>query len=223
MTRLPARFDAVVFDMDGTLLDTEGLYREVLFGVCAELGHPMTDAIHRDMIGHPRERNRAMLMRVFGADFPIALYAERARAGMAERCRAGVPLKQGARELLAGLRALGIPCAIATSTAREEALHHLELAGLLEFFAAIVTRSDVTHAKPHPETFLRAAGQLGAEPRHCLAVEDSHNGVRAAHAAGMHTIMVPDMLPPTEEIRALCAMTITGLDALHALIRERAP
>lgn len=217
---LPEQIDAVIFDMDGTLLDTEALYKEVLFGVCAELGHVMTDEIHRAMIGNPREHNRALLQREFGEGFRLDAYVERSRAGFHARLSEGVPLKQGARELLGLLRELGIPCAVATSSYREDALRNLGNAGLLEFFATVVGRDDVTHAKPHPEPFLLAARRMGVDPAHCLAIEDSHNGVRAAHAAGMHTVMVPDMMEPTEEIERLCKLVLDELGTLQALIRD---
>lgn len=217
---LPERIDAVVFDMDGTLLDTEAVYKEVLFGVCAELGHAMTDEIHRAMVGNPREHNRALLKREFGEGFQLEAYVERTRAGFLERLGESVPLKQGARDLLGLLRELGVPCAVATSSYRADALRNLEKAGLLEFFATIVGRDEVTHAKPDPEPFLLAAKRMGVDPTHCLAIEDSHNGVRAAHAAGMHTIMVPDILEPTAEIEGLCRLVIDQLGALETMIRE---
>lgn len=221
MTWIPERIDAVVFDMDGTLLNTEALYKEVLIRACRELGHVMTETFHRGMIGHPSDRNRAALMREFGPDFPMDRYVALCRAGIAERCRDGVPLKPGARAVLGVLRAHGVPTAIATSSMREDTLRNLADAGILDGFGTIVTRNDVTHGKPHPETFLLAAERLHADPLHCIAVEDSYNGVRAAHAAGMHAIMVPDILEATDEIRALCRFVAGDLDefaaALHAL------
>ena len=108
-----------------------------------------------------------------------------------------------------------IPAAVATSTYREAALDHLKKAGLLDLFATIVTRDDVEHGKPHPQSFLTAARRLEVEPRTCWALEDSHNGVRAAHAAGMATIMIPDLLEPTEEISKLCTTTLPSL--MHVL------
>ncbi len=218
---LPERLDAVVFDMDGTLLDTEALYKEVLILACRELGHEMTAAFHRDMIGHPRDRNRAALLREFGTDFPMDRYVALCRAGMAARCRNGVPLKPGAQAVLRMLRSNRVPTAIATSSMRDDTLRNLANAGILDCFDTVVTRSDVTSGKPDPETFLLAAERLRADPAHCIAVEDSHNGVRAAHAAGMHTIMVPDILEATSEIRALCRTVVNGLDELAELLRAR--
>jgi beta-phosphoglucomutase-like phosphatase (HAD superfamily) len=93
------------------------------------------------------------------------------------------------------------------------------LAAIIDFFAALVTRTDVTHGKPHPESFLKAAAALGVQPSNCLALEDSHNGVRAAAAAGMATVMIPDMLPPTDEMRTLCAGILPSLSDVAELVR----
>jgi beta-phosphoglucomutase-like phosphatase (HAD superfamily) len=101
--------------------------------------------------------------------------------------------------------------AVATSSRSPHALSHLGTAGLLELFDTIVTRDDVTNPKPDPEPYLLAASRLGIAPAACLAIEDSHAGVRAAHGAGMQTIMVPDLLPPSDEVRALCDAVMQSL------------
>ena len=217
----PDRLDAVVFDMDGTLLDTEAMYKEAIFDACRRLGYEMTDEFHRGMIGHPRDRNRAALAEFFGPAFPVDDYSEHCAASVSARFRQGLSLRTGAMDLLRLVRSIPLPTAIATSTPRQEAIEHLTLAGLIEFFPVIVSRTDVARGKPHPDTYLRAARLLSVDPRNCVAVEDSHNGVRAAHAAGMATIMVPDMQMPTEEIRALCAAVLDSLTHLHDLLHER--
>jgi beta-phosphoglucomutase-like phosphatase (HAD superfamily) len=90
-------------------------------------------------------------------------------------------------------------------------------------FDSIVTRDDVVNPKPHPEPYLTAARRLGAAPGRCLALEDSHSGVRAAHAAGMQTIMVPDLVRPTEEIAKLCIAVLPSLADVHEMLPEPAP
>jgi HAD superfamily hydrolase (TIGR01509 family) len=131
---------------------------------------------------------------------------------MRERTHAGVPIKTGARELLMELRERNIPTAIATSSRAPHAQHQLAAVGLLDMFATIVTRNDVINPKPHPEPYLLAASRLGVDPLTCLALEDSPSGVRAAHAAGMQTIMVPDLVHPSAEIRALGIAIMESLD-----------
>ena len=111
--------------------------------------------------------------------------------------------------------------AVATSTARPKAEAQLKKAGIFHNFDVLVTRSDVAIGKPHPETFLKAATLLGVDPASCLALEDSHNGVRAAAAAGMSTIMVPDLLPPTPEIAGLCVGVLQSLTDVRIRISQQ--
>jgi HAD superfamily hydrolase (TIGR01509 family) len=206
---------AVVFDMDGLLLDTEVLYREVMAEACSELGRDMAVEFHSRLIGVPKDRGAQILLGHFGPDFPIAVFHEHTAAAFAARCEHAVPVKKGAHELLRELDRRNIPAAVATSTHREAALDHLQKAGLLGMLATVVTRNDVEHGKPHPDSFLTAARRLEVDPRTCWALEDSHNGVRAANAAGMATIMVPDLLEPTEEISKLCVAVLPSL--VHVL------
>jgi HAD superfamily hydrolase (TIGR01509 family) len=118
--------------------------------------------------------------------------------------RSLLTLKAGVVELLDQLDEMGLPRAICTSSSREEVEHNLLLHALTHRFHAVVAAGDYAQGKPHPEPFMRAAEVLGVAPEDCLALEDSHNGVRSAAAAGMRTVMVPDLLPATDEIRSLC-------------------
>jgi HAD superfamily hydrolase (TIGR01509 family) len=208
---VPHPLDAVIFDMDGLLLDTEIIYREAAVRACAALGLAFTDDLHRSMIGAPKEAGDALLVAHFGAAFDIREFDASFRAHFEDIGRHGIPLKSGAADLLDLLDAHSIPCAVATSTSRRSAEKHLKQAGVFERIGALVTRTDVSRGKPDPETFLAAAGALKARPAQCLALEDSFNGVRAAAAAGMATVMIPDLLTPTEDIRALCAAVLTSL------------
>ena len=205
-------FEAVIFDMDGTLLDTESVFKTIVFEVCTELGFEMTDAVHMSMVGGSHEHTNKLLLESYGVSFPYTLFDERCRVIMRERSHGGVPVKPGALELVQELRERNIPTAVATSSRNPHAQHHLTAAGLFDMFETIVTRDDVVHPKPHPEPYLTAASRLGVDPLKCLALEDSHSGVRAAHAAGMQTIMVPDLVHPSEEIRALGIAIMESLD-----------
>jgi len=207
-----APFQAVIFDMDGTILDTESVFRTIVFEVCTELGFEMTDAVHMSMVGGSHENTNRLLIESYGVTFPYALFDERCRVIMRERSHGGVPVKPGARELIGELRERGIPTAVATSSRQPHAQHHLGAAGLLDQFETVVTRDDVVNPKPHPEPYLTAARRLGVDPLHCLALEDSHSGVRAAHAAGMQTVMVPDLVHPNDDIRALGIAVMESLD-----------
>lgn len=210
-----APFQAAIFDMDGTILDTEAVFRTIVFEVCTDLGFEMTDAVHHSMVGSSHEHTNRLLVEAYGVSFPYALFDERCRVIMTERTRTGVPVKPGARELIEDLRQRGIPTAVATSSRRPHASHHLSAAGLLELFDTVVTRDDVVHPKPHPEPYLTAARRLGMDPRQCLALEDSNAGVRAAHAAGMQTVMVPDLVHPSPDTRALGIAVVENLDQVR--------
>ena len=204
-------FAAVVFDMDGTLLDTEMVFKEIEWDVTRDLGFTMTTDVHGRMEGSSHEATNKLLVEAYGVSFPYEMFNDACRRLMQARMAQSVPVKAGVPEFLAELKARRIPMAVATSSRSPHALGHLGTAGLLDMFQAIVTRDDVTQPKPHPEPYLTAARLLGVVPQTCLAIEDSHSGVRAAHAAGMQTVMVPDLVPPTDEIRPLC----TILSSLH--------
>ena len=124
----------------------------------------------------------------------------------------GVPVKDGVRETLQKLAEAGLKIAVASSTRREKVLRHLENAGIAQYFTAVVGGDTVTHSKPHPEIFLKACEALGVAPEDAIAVEDSHNGIRSAHAAGMAPVMVPDLLPVTEEMRELSAFVAEDMN-----------
>ena len=208
-------FDAVIFDMDGTLIDTEAVFRTIVFEVCTDLGFEMTDSIHLSMVGSSHETTNQLLVEAYGVTFPYALFDEKCRSFMHERMHEAVPVKHGARELLRELKDRRLPVAVATSSRAAHAQLHLGAAGILDLFDTIVTRDDVQHPKPNPEPYLTAAKRLGIAAARCLAVEDSHTGVRAASAAGMQTIMVPDLVSPTEEIEAMCTAVLESLEHLH--------
>jgi len=220
--RAPLAVDAVVFDMDGLLLDTEALALNALRIAGRELGLDMHDALCHSMIGVAADSSRRLLLEHHGRDAP----ADRFFAAVARELEAQVDagllrVKPGAPELLRHLEAEAVPRAVATSSARAKALRHLRAAGIADRFDAIVTRDDVTRGKPHPDLYLQAARELRIEAARCLAIEDSYNGVRAASAAGMAVIMVPDLLAPTDEMRRLCRAILPDLHEVVPLLSAR--
>ncbi|MGH6971198.1 MAG: HAD family hydrolase, partial [Caulobacteraceae bacterium] len=155
----------------------------------------------------------------FGPDFPLEAYvAEVMARADAEREGVGVPLKIGAVELLDLLDAACIPRAIATSSSHRTVALTLRSSGIWPRFDAVIAAGDYARGKPNPDPFLAAAERLGVAPESCLALEDSHNGVRAASAAGMMTVMAPDLLPPTDEMRRLCHAVVESLHDVCAMI-----
>lgn len=212
----PRPIRAVVFDMDGLLIDSETLVREGGIRAARRMGQDLPMSVTARMIGLPLAECIEMLARHFGPGFDMEAYLRLERQEVEALFKEGVALKAGVVELLDHLDALGLPRAVATSSSRDAVEAHLGGHKILARFDAIVSRENVRRHKPNPDPFLAAAAALGVAPEDCLALEDSHNGVRAAHAAGMMTIMVPDLLDPTEE---MAAKTVHIAESLHEVQR----
>ncbi|MET0181581.1 MAG: HAD family phosphatase [Caulobacterales bacterium] len=196
----PRAVKAIVFDMDGLLLDTEALVMQAMMRAGERFGIDVPlDFIH-SMVGLPGAASEPLFYKQYGDDFALPEYYGLVREEMAVLTADGAPIKTGVHDLLDELDAQELPRAVATSTRREFALTRLEKAGLLPRFDKIIAGGDYVNGKPHPEPFLTAAAALGVAPANCIALEDSYNGVRAAHAAGMMTVMVPDLLQPIGEM-----------------------
>jgi HAD superfamily hydrolase (TIGR01509 family) len=220
--RLPRQPAAVVFDMDGLLFDTERLYERAAIAAAAELGYELDQAFHRTTVGSSWEVIRGLLLDRYGAAFAAEDLRATARRIFGELLETEPLLKPGVLELLDLLDRLGLPRAIATTSSRPTVQRHLEAHDLVGRFHHIVAHGDYARHKPAPDPFLKAAEQLGVAPQLCVALEDSHNGVRAAAAAGMMTVMVPDLLLPTEEIRGLCTHIVPDLHDVRRLIASPA-
>ena len=218
---LPRPPAAVVFDMDGLLFDTERFYAEAIMTAAREVGCPMSHDIFLRLVGGSREDNHAFLLRHYGSDYPLAALVSTWGRHYRALTSTGLPLKPGAIELLDLLDELGLSRAIATSNTHATIQHNMGPHALADRFHAIVGHGDYASGKPSPDPFLKAAERLGVAPGLCLALEDSHNGVRSASAAGMMTIMVPDLIAPTEEIRGLCTFVLDDLHAVHRLVSQR--
>ncbi|MBU1374755.1 MAG: HAD family phosphatase [Alphaproteobacteria bacterium] len=202
---LPRPVKAVVFDMDGLLVDTETVVFRAMTRAAGGIGGEMPFATFQRMVGLQHAHSDPILIEHFGAGFDLDAWQTVVSAHFREELSgAGIALKAGVVEILDRLDELGLPRAIATSSGLESVRASLGPHSLIDRFHALITRDVQTRGKPHPEPFLKAAEALGVDPADCLALEDSHNGVRSASAAGMMTVMVPDMLDPTEEMETLC-------------------
>jgi len=219
---LPQPLGAVILDMDGTLHDTEGVYHQAMKDAVRAVGFAVTDAFCHSLIGIPGPESDAMLVAHLGPGFPFAEFDRRYEDIRNSALATEVPLKPGALELLDALAHRGLGVAVATSASRRAAELHLGLSGLRAHLPVVVTRDDVVRGKPHPDAYLRAAELLGVPPERCLAVEDSFNGIRAAHAAGMMPVMVPDLLVPTPDIRAMCVRVARDLHEVRTLVAAAA-
>jgi HAD superfamily hydrolase (TIGR01509 family) len=186
-------YDAVLFDLDGTLVDTESVSLHTGKAAFAAIGQPVSLAFMHSMVGKDHAGTRQAILGAFPHIDVDVLHAHW-RAGFAASVARELRLKAGAQDLLS---AISLPMAIVTSSARDEAALKIEKAGLAHFFQTVVTVHDVTHAKPHAEPFLLAASRLQVDPRRCLVFEDSDTGAEAAQRAGCIVVQIPDMQPST--------------------------
>ncbi|HEY3948834.1 HAD family phosphatase [Phenylobacterium sp.] len=218
----PRPVKAVVFDMDGLLVATEQVVFAAMQHAAASFGGEMPFATFQRMVGLRHEASDLILMEHFGEGFDLPAFSAAVSVYFRTEQAAGIALKAGVVEILDRLDALKLPRAIATSSSRYAVEQSLGPHGLLPRFDAFITREAQEKGKPHPEPFLKAAAALGVDPASCLALEDSHNGVRSASSAGMMTVMVPDMLDPTEEMETLTVRIAADLHEVAALLAGQA-
>lgn len=196
--------NAVIFDMDGVLFDTERLCERSWLAVAEAHGLPGMEEIFPRCIGLNANDSRRIVMDAYGEDFDYPGFREEASVWFWDYIeKNGLPVMEGVGEILAWLRENNWKVGLASSTRRSSVLNHLEQAGLRDYFPVIITGDMVEHSKPQPDIYLLACRELGVEPGQAYAIEDSPNGIRAAYRAGMVPLMVPDMIAPDEEMKAL--------------------
>jgi len=211
---IPQRPAAVVCDMDGLLVDSERLERRVWQLAAHDHGITMSDERFATFIGHPIDECERMLAGYYGDALDVAAYRDTCHRHMRAIVDAeGVPLRPGAGAWLDFVAALEIPLGVATSSG--PALVQERLGRELHRFQTVVTRADVRRGKPDPDLYLEAAARLGADPALCLALEDSPTGARAAMAAAMPVIIVPDMVHPPESIARQTVGVYPSLDSVR--------
>lgn len=190
----------VIFDMDGTLLDTEKIYRDSWVDTCNKWSLDRAVESHDETIGRPQICIPDILKKYYGGDFRVEDFVNERMDRFFEITENRVPVKPGALELIEYLRANGIAAAVATSTVKDIAVKSLSKSGLLEYFDTIVTGDMVEKGKPAPDIFLKSASMIGAEPSETIVCEDSYAGIYAAKNANMIPVFVEDILPPNDEI-----------------------
>ena len=192
---------AVIFDMDGVLFDTERLGLAQQLKACREVGYPVTEGLLMRTMGSSMAAGREIMLGALGPDFPYEKMIGRWTELMYEdMAKDGIPQKDGVREVLEVLKDRGIKAAVATSNNRSIVENYMRLAGLNDAFDAVICGDSIEKSKPAPDIYLAAAKKLGAEPSRCMGVEDSVNGVKSVRAAGMICVMVPDLVPYTKEL-----------------------
>lgn len=215
---------ALIFDMDGLMLDTEGFYKRSWTQTAKEMGFDLTDELYLKLIGITVADAEQVLADAFGSGFSVEKFHVRAESLYNElHEREGIPLKPGIRELLIWAREEKVVCVVGTSTVRDEAKRRLEHHQILEYFHDVIGGDMVTHGKPHPEIFLKAQQSVGIEPHDCLVLEDAHSGLMAAKAGGMRSCLVPDLLPPSDESRAIAEGVFKSLHEVRTWLANHCP
>jgi HAD superfamily hydrolase (TIGR01509 family) len=196
-------FKAAIFDMDGLLIDSERAISKAWIDGARALGFELEMADFMRVIGRAAQQSEAILIDLLGSEQAMRATAAKAHTLLPQADGAPVfPLKTGALPLLEALHAAGIPCAVASSSNVEEIRHRLGHVGVLKYFLCIAGGNEVTHGKPDPALYLLAAARLGVPPEDCIAFEDSENGARAAQAAGVRVVIVPDLKHPPDDVAA---------------------
>lgn len=208
--------NAVVFDMDGVIFDSERLVVECWKETADKYGIKGVEEACKECLGLNRQASKEKWLLRYGEDFPYDIYKLEMSDLYHKRAREGaLQMKKGVVELLSALKNANVKVALASSTREQVVISQLTDAGIIDYFDKIVCGDMVTNSKPHPEIFLKACEGLQVEPKVAFAIEDSYNGIRAAYAANMKPIMVPDMAEPTTEMEELSEIILPSL--LHVL------
>ena len=203
------KLSAAIFDMDGTIIDSEPLFKLIANRSASELGFSIDEGTYNTWVGLPRESLERAILKSLGPKFPLEDFKQIfADNWISHTEKKGISPKSGIPELLQCLSKEKIPLAVATSTPTEQAERSLKIAGIREPFDIIIGGDQVKKGKPDPEIFLKAARALGYRSEECLAVEDSAIGVEAAVAANMFTILVPDTVYPSKKTQEVANFVI---------------
>lgn len=204
--------NGVIFDMDGVLFDSERIYADAWVQVGNSMALPDIDTSVRNCIGRNGNDIRDYLRNTYGLDFPVDTFsADITRVFEDIVSRDGLPVKKGVLEILNFLRESGSKIGLATSSGRKSTDKNLDRAGLSHFFDAIVTGDTIQRGKPDPEIYIAACQRISIPPQECFAIEDSPNGIKSASAAGLKTIMVPDLIEPSPSVKQLLFATFDSL------------
>lgn len=211
----------IVFDMDGVLFDTEKLCMDSWVAVAANHEITGVEEVFPLCIGLNDTDTRSLIMDRMGEEFPYDEFKKEASVWFHAYVKEnGLPVKKGVREILEYLKENGWSIGLASSSRKQSVLSHLENTGLRDYFSVIVTGDMIEHSKPQPDIYLKACEELGANPKECFAIEDSLNGIRSAHWAGLKPIMVPDMIAPNDEIKSITTWIFEDLTKVQEFFTQ---
>ena len=209
---------AIIFDMDGVILDSESISDITWRKAAEEKSYSVNDEILNACRGSNKNDTIVTLKKYYGQDFDSEAFLERTSELFHEiEEKDGIPLLPYAKEILSYLKPR-YRLALASSTRGPTVERQLRAAGVIDFFETRTTGEQVEHSKPNPEIYLMACKSIGMKPEDCVAIEDSLNGIRSAHAAGLRPIMVIDKVQPTEEIKKMCTAIFDSLEGLKTIL-----
>ncbi|MBX2824319.1 MAG: HAD family phosphatase [Gammaproteobacteria bacterium] len=216
----PLAISAAVFDMDGLLIDSERLAMQAFLDTGTQFSLDLPETLYFDILGTNDKHTRQVILSAIGDRVDADIFFKTMDQNYYEIINAApVPLLPGVSALLDALEERQIPAAVATSTRSEKAIIKLTEVGIYERFQHVVGGDQIANSKPAPDIYLRAASLLNIDPARCLAFEDSPNGVRAAVAAGMQTIQIPNLLQPDDELRTLGHRVYQQIDDVIPLLQ----
>lgn len=216
------KIKAVIFDMDGVLLDTESICKKCWIQASEELGLAGGDIIFKRCIGCNNQDILKMVQDFFcdqKEDFDAnSFYNRTSELFKIEEVTNGLPKMKGVDDCLKKLKSKGYILAVASSTRRVAVTRQLTAAGIIDYFNTLTCGDSVVHSKPDPEIYLKACKSIGVLPENCVAIEDSANGIKSAYSAGLRCVMVPDQIEPTEDLLKLVWRVIPSLEVLNDYI-----
>ncbi len=214
-------FKAVVFDMDGIIFDSERLVIDCWKVVAEKYTIPDIEEACNECLGVNGVETKEKFLDRYGRDFPYDAYkAEMSKIYHDNYDGGRLPMKIGVVELLEYLKETGVKVALASSTRSQVVTQQLRDAGILDYFQVVIGGDMVTRSKPKPDIFLKACEELGVAPEESFAIEDSYNGIRAAAAGHLRPLMVPDLMPPTDEMRSLSEAILDTLLEVKGYLRN---
>ncbi len=207
------KFDAVVFDMDGVIFDSERAVMQCWIIIADKYGIEGIEEPYLACTGTTMAKTKEIMLKAYGDDFPYDKYSKEASLMFHEKYDGGrLPMKKGVEDILKYLKRTGRKIALASSTRRQTVLQELSDANIIDYFDEIITGDMVDKSKPEPDIFLLACKKLGVIPENAYAIEDSFNGIRAAFRGGLKPIMVPDLLGADDEMKNLSEAVLLNLN-----------